>query len=229
MSVEGDDISPETQGVEGTAQGLLRGQAEPALQDGGIDAAEVHRHLQVAVDQVGEARVGPVQPRPDAWAGQEDRPGRAVVGPHRAVLRDAAAELAEDQHQDPVGQPRRRQVIEERPERRRELLQQRGVARELVAVGVVAALLEVVDARAQPGLDQPRRQLQPTGQLRLGIRCVAAGSGDGLQAVRGGVGVQQAAAEELPQVVTGGRRSRSARTRPPCRSGHSRRAGRARR
>ena len=44
-----------------------------------------------------------------------------------------------------------------------------GVVRELVAVGVVAALLEVVDARAQPGLDQPGRQLQPPGQLGLGI------------------------------------------------------------
>ena len=160
-------------GSKATAQGLLRRQAEPIFQDGGIDAAEVHGHLQVAVDQVGEARVGPVQPRPDARAGQEDRPGRAVVGPHRAVLRDPAAELAEDHHQHAVGQPRRRQVVEERPERRRELLQQRGVARELMAVGVVATLLEVVDARAQPGLDQPRRQAEPPGQLGLGIRRVA--------------------------------------------------------
>ena len=87
-----------------------------------------------------------------------------------------------------------------------ELLQQRGVARELVAVGVVVALLEVVDARAQPGLDQPRRQLEPPGQLRLGIAVHGRrGPGDGLEAVRRRVGVQQAAAEELPQVVTGGR------------------------
>ena len=146
-----------------------------------------------------------MQPRPDARAGQEDRPGGAVVGPHRAVLLDPPAELAEDQHEDPVGQPRRRQVVEERLERRRELLQQRGVARELVAVGVVAALLEVIDARAQPGLDQPRRQPQPTGQLGLGIgRTAVARPGDGLEAVRRGVGVQQAAAEEPPQVVLRG-------------------------
>ena len=142
-----ESAKEERQGFEGAAQGLLRCQAEPALQDGGIDAAEVHRHLQVAVDEIGEARVGPVQPRPDAWAGQEDRAGRAMVGPHRSVLGDPAAELAEDQHQDAVGQPRRLQVIEERPERRRELLQQRGVVRELVAVGVIASLLEVVDAQ----------------------------------------------------------------------------------
>ena len=106
---------------------------------------------------------GPCSPGRTRRAGQEDRAGRPVVGPHRAVLRDAPAELAEDQHQDPVGQPRRRQVVEERPERRRELLQQRGVERELMAVGVIASLFEVVDARAQPGLDQPRRQLRADG------------------------------------------------------------------
>ncbi len=149
------------QGVERPAKRLLRSQAQPALQDGGIDAAEVHRDLEVVIDQIGEARVDPEQPRPDMGAGQEDRAGRPVVGPLRSVLRNSPAELAEGQHQDSVSQPRRGQVVEERPERRRELLQQGGVVRELVRVGVIASLLEVIDARPQSGLDQPRGQLQP--------------------------------------------------------------------
>ena len=95
----------ERQRIEGPAQGFLRPQAEPPFQNGGVHAAEVHRHLQVAVGQVHEARVGPVQSRPHARAGQEHRPGGAVVGPFRTVLCDAAAELAEDQHEDAVGQP----------------------------------------------------------------------------------------------------------------------------
>ena len=37
----------------------------------------------------------------------------------------------------------------------------RGVVRELVRVGVIASLLEVIDARAQPGLDQPRLSRLP--------------------------------------------------------------------
>jgi len=78
-----------------------------------------------------------------------------MVGPLRSVLGDAPAELAEDQYKDPVRQPRLVQVIEKRSERGREILQQWGVLGDVVAVGVIPVLLEVVNSRAQAGLDQP--------------------------------------------------------------------------
>jgi hypothetical protein len=69
----------------------------------------------------------------------------------------------------------------------------------------LTALLEIVDPCAQPGLDQPRREAEPPGQFERKIGGVAAiGPGNGLRAVRRGVCVQQAAAQELPRVVPGG-------------------------
>ena len=87
------------QGLEGAAQGFFRSQAQPILQDGRIDAAEVDRDSQVAVDQLGEARVGPEQPRPNARARREDRAGRSMVAPLRSVLGDAPAEFALERDQ----------------------------------------------------------------------------------------------------------------------------------
>ena len=69
------------QRFEVPVQGRLCWQTEPVFKDGGIDAAEVQFHLQVAIGQVGEARVGAVQARPYSGAGQKHRPGSAVVGP----------------------------------------------------------------------------------------------------------------------------------------------------
>src|SRR5262249_45601003 len=60
----------EGQALEGGAQGLPRGQAEPVLQDAGVDAAEVQADLQVALLPVEQAG-GPARP-----AGPEPRGGR---------------------------------------------------------------------------------------------------------------------------------------------------------
>src|SRR5262245_33660551 len=81
--------------VEVAAGGGLARQPEPIFQDGGVDAAEVGRHLQVAVLQIEQLRRLADQPRLDAGAGQQYRPGGAVVGALRAVLLHPPPELAE--------------------------------------------------------------------------------------------------------------------------------------
>jgi hypothetical protein len=58
---------------------------QPIPQRGRVDAAEIHRPLQVAVHQVGQAGWGPCEARPDAGPGQEHRARGAVVGPERAA------------------------------------------------------------------------------------------------------------------------------------------------
>ena len=95
----------ERQRLEASAQRFLRPQTEPSFQSGRVHAAEVHCHLEVAVGQVREAWVCPVHSRTDAWASQKYRPGRPVVSPHRTILCDTAAELAENKDEDAFGQP----------------------------------------------------------------------------------------------------------------------------
>ena len=137
-----------------------------------------------------------------------------MVGPFRTIIGDAATELAENHHEHAISQPGRGQVIEECPEGRGKFLQRGGLDWKLGAVGVVAALLKVVHARAQAGLDQPRRESHSTGQLELGIGGSAvAYRGEHLQAIRRGVGVQKAAPQELAQLVLSGGGARPCRDR----------------
>ena len=98
--------------------------AQPAVEHGRVDAAEVDGVARIAVVEVGQVGVGAVQAGLDRTAQQEDRGRGAVVGAAAAVLAQAAAELGEDQDQHPVGFARFLQVVEERRERRPELAQQ---------------------------------------------------------------------------------------------------------
>ena len=67
------------QGFKRTAQRLAGGQAEPLVQEGGVDATEVHGHLEVAVLEVGQAGIGARETRLYLPASQEDRGRRAVI------------------------------------------------------------------------------------------------------------------------------------------------------
>src|SRR5262245_1010591 len=107
-----------------SAQSRLGGQGQPLLQYRGVDTAEVHRHLEVAVLQVQQLGRCADQPGPHAGTSEEDGPGGAVVGALRAVLLDAAAEFTEAQHRHPFGQASSRQVIQERLQGARQLAQQ---------------------------------------------------------------------------------------------------------
>ena len=79
-----------------------------------IDAPEVDRPLEVAILQVAEQRRFADKTGLHARPGEEDRTGRAVVGAKRPILIGSAAELAKGHDDDPVGQFRCAQVVEER-------------------------------------------------------------------------------------------------------------------
>ena len=94
-------------------KGGMGGNAEPVFEDRGVDPAEVDDRLEVAVVEVGQARIGADQAGLDPRTGEEYRARGAVVGPCRAILSYPAAELAEAEHQDAVGQLRVGEVVEE--------------------------------------------------------------------------------------------------------------------
>jgi hypothetical protein len=97
--------------------------------------------------------------------------------PPEAVLPDRAAELAEGQEHHPVGQPRRRQIVEERGHRPGELGQQAVVGERLVGVRVVAGLRGVEDARPEVRLQQPGDDLQPASEPGRRVGRVPAAAG----------------------------------------------------
>ena len=58
--------------------------------------------LQIAVLQIGQARMIADQPGANFVAGQKDRCGRAVIGPFARVFGDAPTEFAERQNGDAI-------------------------------------------------------------------------------------------------------------------------------
>ena len=85
----------------------MRVDAEPLLEDRGVDGAEVGRRDQVAVavEAAGDAGELADLLAVDLRADQEPDPGRAVVGAGGGVLGGAAAELRPDLDQHAVGDP----------------------------------------------------------------------------------------------------------------------------
>src|SRR6185436_4246942 len=77
-----------------------------------VDAAEIRRHLQISLVQIGEAGRTAVEAGLEAilFAEQEHRSGGAVVGAEAAVLFDAAAEFREHHHRDVVAAAEARDV-----------------------------------------------------------------------------------------------------------------------
>ena len=145
--------------------------AEPLVEHGRVDGAEVDGMTGVAVVEVGKIGVRPVQTRFHRPA-QEENGGRgAVVSAAAAVFAQPAAEFGEDQDQHPLRLARFLQVIEERPERCTQLAQQERVPLELAAVSVKAVQVSVVKIGGrEPCLDQLRHQAEPLRQtVELGI------------------------------------------------------------
>src|SRR5262249_36859982 len=175
--------------------------AEPAVQERGIDPAEVDGVLRVAVGQVAQVGIGAVQPRLDPRSEQEHRGGGAVIGAAAGVLRKTTPELRKDQHQRPAGVSRLAQVVEEGPQRVAHLAEQIVVCPELIGVRVEAVELGVVEARAEPRLDELRDQPQPACQaveLRVSGPSVLPLE-DTLQAGAAGVGQHLRVLDEVEQ------------------------------
>ena len=154
-------------GFERVAKDLGAGAAEPAVEESGVDPAEVGVVLQVAgVELVGgQAGVRADDAPLDGRAGHEEAGGCAVVGPFAAVLLDAAAEFREGHEHHAAGVPRALELGEEASDGVGDLLEQLLMPLELVGVGVEARLREVEEARAEPGGDQAAHQVEVLRQL----------------------------------------------------------------
>ncbi len=103
----------ERQSLESLSQNPIGRQSEPLIEQGGVDAAEVDRPLQVAVDQLAESGRLTDETGPDLRPRDEYRARRAVIGAERTIFSGPPPEFAEGQQQDAVGLLRRRQVIQE--------------------------------------------------------------------------------------------------------------------
>ena len=146
--------------VAGAEDGLAVG-AEPAVNQGGVDGAEVGGEAQVARVQVGQAGVLAVEAALDRLADDEHLGGGAVVGAAARVLVDAPPELGEADRDHLVGLAHLVQVALEGGEAVRKLGQELDVTPGLVGVRVERAAAEgdVEDARAEVGGDQGTRLL----------------------------------------------------------------------
>src|SRR5262245_50428185 len=69
--------------------------AQPLVEQGGVDAAEVGVIAQVARVEIGQARVLANQPALDRRPGDEQTRAGAVIGPLAAILVDTTAKLRE--------------------------------------------------------------------------------------------------------------------------------------
>src|SRR5579884_3696260 len=123
--------------------------AQPALEHGRVDRAEIRREGEIAHVQLVEVGVRSVNAAFDSAADQEDRGRFAVVGPAARVLRHAAAELAERHRQHARVVAVRGEIGVERLHRVREVGEEPVLRRFLRSVRVERAVLHVDDARPE--------------------------------------------------------------------------------
>ena len=100
-------------GLESLPQDRFRRHSQPPVEQRGVDAAEVDRPFQVAIDQLAEPGRFADQAGLGLRAGEEDRPRRPVIRAKRSVLGGAPAEFAEGQEQHAIGQLGGGQVVQE--------------------------------------------------------------------------------------------------------------------
>ncbi len=87
---------------------------QPAVENCRIDPAEIDGVTGIAIVEIGEVRIGPMQAAPNARAGENDRRGGAVIRAKVGVLGQPAAKLGENQEQDTTRFTRGAEVSEER-------------------------------------------------------------------------------------------------------------------
>src|SRR5262249_40544091 len=148
------------------AEHRLAVHAQPAVEDSGVDAAEVGVVLQIAGVQVAQAGVLADRTALDARAGHEQARAGAVVGAGAAVLVDAPAELGVGHPAQPLVVAARRQVLEQEGDAVGDVLQELLVRLQLARVRVEAVDGYVEDACAEALLDQPVDDFELLAQRR---------------------------------------------------------------
>ena len=160
--------------------------------------------------QVGQAGILAHHTGLDAGPASRTGPDGAVVGAGRAIFGDPPAELAEAYDHHTLGQLGGRQVVEEGPERSRQLGQKAEMGLELGCVSVIAGLRCVKDPSAEPALEQARDEPQPLTQPTARIPGIRRpGARRRSKPIGRRVGLQGAATDERQQVVAGISRSRA--------------------
>src|SRR5262249_47349157 len=147
--------------------------AEPLLEQGGIDAPEVRgrRHVAVRVQSLLQTRE--LADHLPGYAGSEEEAdsSRAVVGAAVAVLGGATPELRPDVYEHPVRQAARLEVALEREQRvrgRRQSLAQGG---RFAGMGRVLAGGRQRDAGEwQAGREHGGKSCEPLGERVVGLR-----------------------------------------------------------
>ena len=94
--------------------------SRPTGENPGVDVAEIHRVRQVSRGRqllARQARMAPVQPWDRTLADDEHGIGSSVVGAEGPVLRQTAAELAEDHDEDMLFPTSTGQVVQEGSDR----------------------------------------------------------------------------------------------------------------
>ena len=119
---------------------FLEASPSQSSRTGRINAAEVDRHFQIAVDQIGQARIRADQSWTEFRASQKNRAGCAVVCAGAPVLGDAPSEFAEGHHEHAIEQPRCGQVGVKRLEGAGEFIEELEVRSRLCPVRVISGL-----------------------------------------------------------------------------------------
>src|SRR4051794_10998594 len=147
------DLGEDRQLLVGAADDRLRVNLQPLGEHRAVHAAEVDGVAQVfAVEPLRrlERWVLGVQPALHVVADDERTAAGAVVGA-AAVVFDPPAELGKDQDGDVVRRVVLAEVLQEGSQRTGQFGEQLRVAGQLLSVVVVAAMLRIEDACAQPG------------------------------------------------------------------------------
>ena len=112
----------------------------------------------------GEAGILAKQTGPHLVADDEHGRGRAVVGAAVGVLIHPASKLAEGHHEHALHVALRPHVVHKGLHRIAKVLQQTLLGGNLVGVGVVAALRDVINARGQAAADEFGDELEGIGE-----------------------------------------------------------------
>ena len=122
--------------------------AEPAVEQRGIDLPKIDCHLEIALIEIGQRGVQADEAGADVWPGEKNRRCGAVVSAGGAVFFYAAAEFAECENDDAVVELGGFEVVQECFERVGQFVQELRMLESLRGMRVVAGLRDVIDARA---------------------------------------------------------------------------------
>ena len=92
------------------AQDLAAGDAEPVIEQSGVHLAEIGVVPQVAVLEIGEARMGTDKSGLDATADKKHRGAGAMIGATAAILMGAATKFGKGHNHQSIAMPALREI-----------------------------------------------------------------------------------------------------------------------